>query len=159
MADKRVPKTFTVEGAQIIFRNFAGVESQYNRAGDRNFACVVNRELADALLADGWNVKQVKQREEDIAEGAEPTLYVPVEVSFKVKPPNIWLVSGGRRERLVESQLEILDWIDIENVDLKCNGYDWDVNGKQGVKAYLKSIYITIEEDDLDRKYAEMTPS
>jgi hypothetical protein len=48
----------------------------------------------------------------------------------------------------------MLDWADIKSSDLICRAYEWDVNGKTGIKAYLQSLFVTIEEDYLDRKYS-----
>ena len=58
----------------------------------------------------------------------------------------------------MKTQVETLDWVDILNVDLIVRPYEWTVNGKSGVKAYLQSIYVTIEEDPLEIKYSEMEP-
>lgn len=143
-------KTFMVEDARIIFRNFAGKEGQYNREGDRNFAVVLPADVAAEMLADGWNVRYLAAREE----GDEDTPYISVSVSFANRPPRVVLLTSTARTHLGEDSVEVLDWADIREADLIARGYDWDVNGKQGTKAYLQSLFVTIEEDALERKYA-----
>lgn len=147
--------TIVMEGVRIVFRNFAGKEGQYNREGDRNFAVLLDEEIAKALLNDGWNVKWLEPRE-DADEGTERQAYLQVSVSWKGRPPTVVLITSRGRTNLDESQVDMLDWADITNVDLIVRPYNWDVNGKTGIKAYLKSLYVTIEEDELERKYAEL---
>jgi hypothetical protein len=142
----------TFENANIMFRNFEGKEGAYNRAGDRNFAVVLDSETADRMLSDGWNVKVLDPREE----GDSPTPYIPVSVRFDIMPPNIYMITSSGRVRMGEDTVMMLDWANIENVDLIIRAYNWEVNGKSGVKAYLKSMYVTIEEDELEKKYALM---
>jgi hypothetical protein len=143
-----------MEGVRIIFRNFSGKEGQYNREGDRNFAVLLDQQVATDLATDGWNVKWLKPREED--EGEDPQAYLQVSVNFKGRPPRVVLLTSTKRRNLDESEVEDLDWVDIKNVDLIIRPYEWTVNGKSGIKAYLQSIYVTIEEDALEKKYAEM---
>lgn len=143
-------KTFMVEDAHIIFRNFAGKEGQYNREGDRNFAVILPEDIAEQMLQDGWNVRYLEARDE----GDDPTPYISVAVNFNNRPPRVVLLTSTTRTQLDENSVEVLDWSDIKTADLIARGYDWTVNGKSGTKAYLQSLFVTIEEDALERKYA-----
>ena len=150
--------TVLMEGVRIIFRNFAGKEGQYNREGDRNFAVLLDDAVANAMAEDNWNIKWLKPRNEE-EEGETPQAYLPISVNFKGRPPRIVMITSRGRTNLDESQVETLDWVDIINVDLIVRPYEWTVNQKSGVKAYLQSIYVTIEEDPLEIKYNQMEPS
>lgn len=144
-----------MQGVRIIFRNFAGKEGQYNREGDRNFAVLLDEEVAKTMAEDGWNIKALKPRDND-EEEAPPQLYLPVSVSYKGRPPRIVMITSLGRTNLDKDTVETLDWVDILNVDLIVNPYPWIVNEKSGIKAYLQSLYVTIEEDPLEVKYAAM---
>jgi hypothetical protein len=143
-----------MEGVRIIFRNFAGKEGQYNREGDRNFAVLLDDKTAAVMAEDGWNVKWLKPRDDD--EDPTPQAYLPVSVNFRGRPPRIVQITSRNRTNIDESQVEMLDWVDILNVDLIVRPYEWTVNGKSGIKAYLQSMYITIQEDPLEAKYSAM---
>jgi hypothetical protein len=144
--------TVLMENVRIIFRNFAGKEGMYNREGDRNFCVLLDHETAEKMTADGWNIKVLAAREED--EDDQP--YLPVTVNYKNIPPRIVMITSRGRNTLEEDQVELLDWADIKMVDLIVNPYEWAVNGKTGIKAYLKSMFVTIEEDELELKYSDL---
>lgn len=147
--------TVLMEGVRIIFRNFSGKEGQYNRAGDRNFAVLLDEKVATDMSEDNWNVKWLKPQEDDDNDST-PQAYLPVSVNFKGRPPRIVLITSRGRSNLDESSVEMLDWADILNVDMIVRPYEWTVNDKTGIKAYLQSIYVTIEEDALEMKYSEL---
>lgn len=141
-----------IDDARIIFRNFSGEPSKYNREGDRNFALVIpNSDLAERLSEDGWNVKINDPREE----GDDPFIYLPVKVKFNEKGPNVYLISGSRKNKLDEESVGILDDIDIRSVSMDIRPYDWEVNGKTGRAAYLQSIEVIQEIDRFAARYAE----
>lgn len=146
------PKTTVlIENARIAFRNFAGKEDQYNREGNRNFAVLLDREVAENLAADGWNVKLLKPRED---EEAQP--YIQIAVSYKVRPPRVCMITTRGKTELSEDVVELLDYADIINADLIFQPYSWEVGDKSGVKAYLKSLFVTVREDELEKKYGDV---
>ena len=138
-----------IDDARIVYRNFSGTGSRYNREGDRNFAVVIpDKEIADALIENGWNVKIKPPREE----GDSPFMYMPVKVKFNDRGPNVYLVTGKRMNRLDEESVSCLDDVDIQSVDMDIRPYDWEVNGRSGRSAYLQSIKVT---QRIDRFAAE----
>jgi hypothetical protein len=144
--------TVLIEDADLVFRNFAGREGMYNREGDRSFAVKLSTELADALAADGWNVKTLRARDED----ESPQPYLQVSVGYKGRPPTIILISSRGRTPLDEDTVETLDQIDIQRVDLIIRPFDWTVRENTGRKAYLQSMYVTMNEDALALKYNDI---
>lgn len=154
--------TVLMEGVRLVFRNFTGKEGPYNAEGERGFGVVLpSREVAEAMAGDEWNVKQFKERDDD-EEGVEPEFWLPVKLKYRardgstVRPPKIVMITSRGRTNLTEENVELLDWADIQNVDLIVRPSPWNVQGKQGIAAYVQSMFVTIEEDALEKKYAEL---
>ena len=146
-----------IDDARIIYRNFRGEASKYNRAGDRNFALLIpDEELAGRLANEGWNIKIKPPREE----GDAPFMYLPVKVKFNDRGPQVYLRSGNVTNRLDEESVSILDDIDILGVNLDIRPYDWVIqegtkDEKSGRTAYLQSIEVIQEVDRFAARYAE----
>lgn len=146
----RNDKNLILEDVTIAFRNFAGKEGKFNAEGDRNFAIFLDDERAEQMARDGWNVKFLKERDGD--EGP-PQAYIQVSVSYKNRPPKIGVVTSKGLRYYTEDMIELLDWVDIETADVTLNPYEWAVNGKSGVKAYVASLFVKILEDYLQLKW------
>lgn len=151
MANQRIPN-ISVENARIIFRNFAGKESKFNAKGKRNFCLVLDNDVAEDLKDIGWNIKYLSPRDPDDV----PQAYLQVAVAFDNFPPKIWLITGGKKTELNEETVSVLDYAEIENVDVIVRPYIWEVNGKSGVKAYVKNMYVTIAENEFEKKYRNL---
>lgn len=139
-----------IDDASIIYRNFSGEASKFNREGDRNFAVVITEQwIADALVQEGWNVKIKPPREE----GDGVFMYLPVKVKFSARGPKIYLRTGDRMNALDEEAVGMLDHIDILSVDMDIRPYDWEVNGNTGRTAYLQSMCVTQNVDRFAERY------
>lgn len=146
----RINGNLSIENAKIIFRNFSGKPSKFNREGDRNFCVIIDDpEQAAQLAEDGWNVRISAPRDED----AEPVHYIPVAVVFNNYPPSITLITGDKMNAIDEELVGELDTMEIKTCDIILRPYNWEVNGDSGVKAYLKTMYVVQEVDEFAHKY------
>ena len=156
MLERKRVQGFEIEGARLGFKNFEGKEGQFNKAGERNFVIFLDDELAHALHEDGWNVKFPKPRLEGSVEYDEEDArqpYLPVDASFDKIPPKVILINGSVTSKLDEETIGMLDWSNITYCDIAIRPSSWEVNGRSGIKAYLKNLYVTIETDRFMDKY------
>lgn len=143
-----------IDDARIIFRNLEGRGGVYNREGDRSFALVVPDDTArEALVEAGYNVRVKPPREGYEDDG--PLMYLPIKVKFSDgRGPHIYLRSGRNQRELTENTVGLIDNISIASVDLDIHQYNWTVQGKTGVTAYLSSMRVTQNVD----RFAEDAP-
>ncbi len=143
-----------IEDAKIFWTNFAGKERNNNPAGKRNFCVEIpDIQMAEQLQADGWNVKFTKDSEEY----GGPRPYIQVEARYGEFPPKIYKVTSRNKTLLDEETVGDLDNDEIVGVDLYISPYHWQMpGGKSGIKAYVDKMWVTIEEDDLTKKYAHL---
>jgi len=146
-----MPETFTVENAQIYYRNFSGENSRYNTEDrkSRNFGVFLDEDIAEIMAKDGWPIKTTRPGEDEEV----GRTYINVKIGYKIRPPKIVMLTENARTALTEETVGVLDWADIVSADLICNASHWDHGGKTGIAAYLKTLVVTIEEDELEKKY------
>jgi len=133
------------------YRNFAGEKSQFNPTGKRTFVVLLDEATGRVLEQEGWHIRWREPRDEQDDRMALFT----VECRFGDYPPKVLLISGGNRTLLDESNIALLDSADIARCDLIVRPYNWEVNGNSGTKAYVRSMYVTLEDDDFGGRYRE----
>ena len=149
-----VTENLEIENAVIGrggYRNFAGEKSQFNKDGKRTFVVILDEATGRDLEEKGWHIRWREPRNDD----DEPAALLQVEVKFGDYPPRVMLISGGNRTLLDESNIAILDTAEISRADLIIRPYNWEVNGNSGTKAYVKAMYITLEDDDFGGRYRQ----
>jgi len=141
----RIENPIIFRDARIIFKNFEGRPSEYNRNGERSFSVIIpDPETAQQLQNDGWNVKVRAPRTPD--DTVEYRLNV--KVNFGYKPPKIELIDGENVQQLDEDHVRILDQADLARIDLVVTPYNWSrSDGSEGVSAYLKQMKAYLEPD------------
>ena len=142
-----------IEGARIIWKNFRGKRDKYNTDGSRTFNVVIeDLERAQEIINLGWALKPLKNED-----GETEAYFLPVKVNYDSQiPPRIHKVSisGNSSLPLDERSIDMLDYLPIEYVDIIVSPYVWSVGGNTGVKAYCQTMYVVIEENELDLKWA-----
>lgn len=143
-----------VEDATIIFKNFAGRPGPYNAAGDRSFALKIDDpELAQSMRDDGWNVKIKPPKEE----GDAPFCYLPVAVVFPTPERNfpmkiVQFTKNGPVE-LTPDTAGNLDMARFSSCKVAICPYNWHTATGTGVKAYLRTMHVVLEEGDFAADY------
>jgi hypothetical protein len=150
-----IKNNIVIENAKIGFRNLSGTAGKFNPAGRRNFCVFLEEEIGKTLEQDGWNIRWLQPKDND----ENPKPYLQVAVSYENIAPKILLVSKKGKTILDEQTINVLDWAEIDTVDLIIRPYNWEVSGKHGVKAYVKSMYVTIVEDEFESKYYDVPDS
>lgn len=156
MSERKVTSNIRIEDAKLIFKNFQGKKTLYNDEGNRNFGVLLDDDLAEELIKDGWNVKHLRPREDDPEQYAHP--WLSVKIKFNPYPPIVVLINSRGKMKLDEETVGQLDWSIIKTCDLIIRPYNYPaIKGRPaGVSAYLKAIYVTIVEDEFAAKYADI---
>ncbi|MBP5594215.1 MAG: hypothetical protein J6Y02_02445 [Pseudobutyrivibrio sp.] len=142
----------TQEDALIIWKNFSGLPDKFSpQGGKKTFSLVLSEEDAKKYFDIGWNVKAREPKDGD----GETLYYLPVKVSYAVKPPKVVMVTRKNKTDLDEDTIGLLDSKDIERADVCVTPYEWEVGGKHGITAYLKTLYAVIAEDEFAEKYGD----
>lgn len=143
-----------IKNAKITFRNFRGEERRFNREGNRNFCIVLPEEDALRLKEDGWNIRM----RDPLEDGEPATGLLQVTVSFNNNRyiPKIVLVTSRGKTQMDEDMIGILDSAAIVKVDVCVRPREWEISGKTGIKAYCKTLYVTIEDDEFEDDYEDV---
>lgn len=142
-----------IEGAMIIWKNFSGERDKFN-PGKRGFSVVIDDTvMADELRQEGWNVKDRPLQEG--ADESEQEWTLPVKLNMN-RYTQVWLIVGNHKTLLDEDTVSQLDVVDIVNCDISIRPYEWEMNGRTGITAYVDSMYVTIRENKFAEKYADL---
>ena len=141
-----------IENARIVFRNLSGKPDKFNpQGGKRSFSVVIeDPEFANELKREGWNIKQFNPSPDS---DEEPAHFISVKISYNNIPPHIYLCTSKNKTLLNEDTVGQLDYAEISNVDIVITPYQYEMSGRTGISAYVKTMYVTVVEDEFASKY------
>lgn len=144
-----------IEDARIIYRNFSGNPTPFDPVGGkRTFSVEIDRAQAEVLESMGWKVKYGKVKED----GEDPRIHLPVSIKYhpRLRPPTVKMITSRGQTGIDEEAIDMFDFLSFKKVDLILRPYHWEGAFGEGVKNMLQSIYVTIQEDALQLKYADV---
>ena len=109
------------------------------------------------LMDQALNIKPMKNYDDD---GADQLYHLPVAVSYRIRPPRIYMVTGDgqrmplRKTLMPEDSLEMMDNLEFSAVHLVVAISNYTVRGSSGKKAYLQSLFGHVAMDPLEEEYA-----
>ena len=146
-----------LENARITFCNLAGRKRQFNDEGKRNFNVILTEEQAQKMIDEGLHVRTLPARDEY----SEPRYLLKINANMdSQRPPKIFLCTAKKQTQLDADMLSEVDNAaadqSIVNVDLSFRPYRPPLRTDgNGASAYLNSMYVTIEEDELAERYSK----
>lgn len=139
----------TLENTRFIFvTNFSGDPSRDNYGSTERKGNIIipTKEQADALAADGFNVRVTKPRD-GYEDEFIPEYYITVKLNFdSYRPPRVYIVRDGRNPVLLDQNtVNEIDHCRVSNVNAVCNQY---FNERRGTKSlYVQTMYVEVNTD------------
>ena len=148
-------KIENLQNRNIIYRNFSGNKTPYNKNGDLKFTIAIDDvETAQKLASYGWNVK-IKPSKNDANE-MFCTLEVRVRFDLSFAKPNVVQFTRKSRVQINQDNIRNFDDAEFDKVDLVLRQYLWrSPSGETGASAQLSEMYVKIHEGELEAKWAE----
>lgn len=144
---------------KILFPNLSGTKGPMNVNGKKSFHVVIkDPEQAQVLANEGWNVKFRPPREE----GDIGIYHLEVNVNFDspswMRQPIIVAVEGdtGQKNMLTDDTCGMIDHRKILSADVEFRARPWIDGTRRGITAWLTRMIVTLEANDMDRKFAEL---
>ena len=143
--------SLVIKDAEICFKNFRGKESTFNPAGKRNFWVRIDGRKAKKLKKEGWAIKEMYLNKSR----TKRRWYLPVTIyeswaDTKINSKVVAIMSDGVGlkvcKQLKDHSMGLLDIVDIEHSNMVIRGYEYDVNGRHGIKAYLRNADVYIPD-------------
>jgi len=158
-----VQDVFEFPHCRLMYRNFEGRPTRVNPNGGKRACSIRLDEEAALILRDqfGLYVKQNEVR----SEGEQPDWHMPIEArydpKFAVRDPKIVLITTATNGRpvqtlLTEATIGIIDHSDITDCNVTVRVRNWNVMDKSGCKAYLRAMDITVYQDAVEQRIANM---
>lgn len=151
-------KLLKVESPELFRFNFAGVPTNNNKQGHRQFDWKIpTEEMAQALKEDGWSVWYTNESEKYGPSRACITCEMRFHHEKELEHLNPRIYKCTRKHPdgilLPEDLVGDLDNDEIVDTVLWISPKYWEVNGKSGIKAYVHSLWVKIEDTDPARKF------
>lgn len=148
-----------IEDGVIAYKDFSGRVDENNENGEKTVTFAISIDDGLKLIEDGWYLRKQEFPNDPYR---EPRYLLKTCITFKTKDgrpkdPKVFMVrEDGSMVHMTEDTIGLLDGADIIKVDAVIGPWRWRRNGKEGVKAYVNSMYITVKENRIDAKYRTM---
>ena len=160
MENNEVMQDLVIRDCKVDYLNLSGEKTEYNPNGYRKFSVILDDEdVVNRMIEDGWNIKPYRPNRQDHA----PEWKLEVEARWRNKKgellpkrlqPRIYTLARKKTE-LTEETVGTLDGANIDKVSLTIRPRIWDVSGRQGVKAFVKNMYVYIKLYELDAEFED----